>query len=69
MIRGLSPQEIGYEMDLPVGVLKWLSIVVQVDSSVLMKLVAMPPLDIIQASTAHLLFPSSNGIDVDLLLS
>ena len=56
-------------MDLTVGVLKVLSIVAQVDSSVLMKILSKFPINIIQTASAHLLLPSNNGIDVDLLLS
>ena len=56
-------------MYLPVRVMKALMIVAQVDFLVRMKLVALPPIMIIQASAANILFPSRNGIDVDLLLS
>ena len=56
-------------MYLPVRVMKALMIVAQVYSSVRMKLVSIPPIIIIQAAAANILFPSRNGIDVDLLLS
>ena len=69
MMQGLSPHEIGSTIYLPVGFLKAISIVTQVYFSVLMKLVLMPLLNIIQLSAADLLFLSSNGIYVDLLLS
>ena len=69
VMRGFSPQEIGSTMYLPVGFLKALSIVAYVDSSVLTKLVAMPPTKIIQSDSANILVPSSNGIDVDIIIS
>ena len=68
-MQGLSTQEIGSAMDLSVGVMNVLSVVAQVDYSVLIKLVAMPPLKIIQSVVAHILFPSINGIDLDMFLS
>ena len=43
LMRRFSPQEIGLEMDLPVRVLKSLTIVSQIDPLVLTKIVDMPP--------------------------
>ena len=47
-------------MYFPVGILKALSIVSQIDPLVLTKLVDMPPLNITQEYSAHLLFPKIN---------
>ena len=59
VLRRLSPQEIGSEMDLPVGLLKALSIVSQIDPLVMTDRVAMSPLKITQAAAAHIFFLSS----------
>ena len=69
LVQGFLPQEIESKIDLPVRILKALSILAQVDSSVLMKVVDMPPINIIHAAAAHLMFPVINGIVVYLLLS
>ena len=59
VLRRLSPQEIGSSMDLPVGLLKVLSIVSQIDPLVMTDRVAMSPLKITQAAAAHIFFLSS----------
>ena len=60
-MRGLSPQEIGSTMDLPMGVLMAIIIVAQVDYSVLMKPFSMPPLKTIQAAAAFFCFLVAMG--------
>ena len=58
-----SPQEIGLEMDLTVGVLKVLCIVLLIDPLFLNNIVSMTPLKITKAATTHLLFPNTNNTE------
>ena len=64
-----SPQEIGLEMDLTVGVLKVLCIVLLIDPLFLNNIVSMTPLKITKAATAHLLFPNTNNTGEYQLIS
>ena len=56
-------------MDLPMGVLKALIILSQIDPLVLTKLVDMTPFNITQADSAHLLFPWVNQTGEDIIIS